>query len=112
MILEPNEEAVRYYLVYATNHPRGVEVFKAAENKAARIQDNVRQESRVKKAGGQLEFPSEDGPPKSRLILDARTVQESARNKVIDVLASEYFWRRRKLLRLVLRSDGVSSSDS
>jgi three-Cys-motif partner protein len=87
VILEPNEEAVRYYLVYATNHPRGVEVFKAAENKAARIQDNVRQESRVKKAGGQLEFPSDDGPPKSRLILELlHRYQQKARNKVMHVL--------------------------
>ena len=37
--MEPDQEAVRYYLVYATNHPRGVEVFKAAENRAAKIQD-------------------------------------------------------------------------
>jgi three-Cys-motif partner protein len=70
VIMEPQQEAVRYYLVYATNHPRGVEVFKAAENKAAKIQDNVRQESRVRKGGGQLEFPSADGPAKSRLILE------------------------------------------
>jgi len=87
VILEPDEEAVRYYLVYATNHPRGVEVFKAAENKAARIQDNVRQESRVRKTGGQLEFPSDDGPPKSRLILELlRRYMGNARNNVLNVL--------------------------
>jgi len=87
IIMEPNEEAIRYYLVFATNHPRGVEVFKAAENKAARIQDNVRQESRVKKAGGQLEFLSNDGPPKSRLILELlHRNQQKARNNVLHVL--------------------------
>jgi three-Cys-motif partner protein len=43
VILEPDEESIRYFLVYATNHPRGVEVFKGAEIKAARIQDAVRQ---------------------------------------------------------------------
>jgi three-Cys-motif partner protein len=88
VILEPDEEAVRYYLMYATNHPRGVEVFKAAENKAARIQDDVRQESRVKKAGGQLEFPSEDGLSASRLVLALRLrYLENARNNVVKVLA-------------------------
>lgn len=87
VILEPDEEAVRYYLVYATNHPRGVEVFKAAESKAARIQDDVRQESRVKKAGGQLEFPSDDGPPKSRLISELlRRYLGNARNNLLEVL--------------------------
>jgi three-Cys-motif partner protein len=87
VILEPNEEAVRYYLVYATNHPRGVEVFKAAENKAAKIQDDVRQESRVRKTGGQLEFPSADGPPKSRLILELlQRYLRSARNTILTVL--------------------------
>jgi three-Cys-motif partner protein len=87
VILEPNEEAVRYYLVYATNHPRGVEVFKAAENKAARIQDDVRQESRVKRTGGQLEFPCEDGPQKSRLILELlERYVRNARNNVLNIL--------------------------
>jgi len=32
-----DKESIRYYLVSATNHPRGVEVFKAAENTAAKI---------------------------------------------------------------------------
>jgi three-Cys-motif partner protein len=87
VILEPDQEAVRYYLIYATNHPRGVEVFKAAETKAAKIQDSVRQESRVKKAGGQLEFPSADGPQRSRLILELLArYQEKARNNVLQVL--------------------------
>jgi three-Cys-motif partner protein len=87
VIMEPHEEAVRYYLIYATNHPRGVEVFKAAENKAARIQDNVRQESRIKKAGGQLEFLPNDGPPKSRLILELlHRYQQKGRNNVMHVL--------------------------
>lgn len=41
-ILEPNEEAIRYFLVFGTNHPRGIEVFKKAEQAAARIQNKVR----------------------------------------------------------------------
>lgn len=87
VILEPDEEAVRYYLIYATHHPRGVEVFKAAENKAAKIQDDVRQESRVKKAGGQLEFPSDDGPLGSRLVLALRQrYLRNAHNNVLKVL--------------------------
>lgn len=89
VILEPNEESILYFLIYATNHPRGVEVFKAAEIKAARIQDEVRREVRVRKAGGQLEFSSEDGPPRSRLIwaLQQRYI-DIARRKVINVLST------------------------
>lgn len=87
VIMEPDREAVRYYLVFATNHPRGVEVFKAAENKAAKIQDNVRQESRVRKAGGQLEFPSANGPLKSRLVLELlQRYTENAREDVLTTL--------------------------
>ncbi|HLH57000.1 MAG TPA: three-Cys-motif partner protein TcmP [Verrucomicrobiae bacterium] len=41
-ILEPNEEAIRYFLVFGTNHPRGIEVFKKAEQVATRIQNKVR----------------------------------------------------------------------
>lgn len=87
VIMEPDQESVRYYLVYATNHPRGVEVFKAAENTAAKIQDRVRQESRLRKTGGQLEFPSESGPPKSRLIGELRErYMRSARTNVLNAL--------------------------
>lgn len=87
VIMEPEQEAVRYYLVYASNHPRGVEVFKAAENQAAKIQDNVRRESRVRKGGGQLEFPSADGPPKSRLVSELlQRYTENARDDVLKIL--------------------------
>lgn len=53
IILEPKRDDIRYFLVYGTNHHRGVEVFKAAETKAARLQDHIRHESAVKKSGGQ-----------------------------------------------------------
>jgi three-Cys-motif partner protein len=89
VIMEPDEERVRYYLVYGTNHPRGVEVFKAAENTTAKIQDRVRQESRITKTGGQLEFPSETGPSKSRVIGELlQRYMRSARSDVLNVLRS------------------------
>lgn len=89
VILEPDEESVRYFLVYATNHPRGVEVFKAAEMKAARIQDDIRHETRVRKTG-QPEFSFGGGPPKSRLTLRLRErYQARAHEKVIEVLSAQ-----------------------
>jgi protein gp37 len=53
IILEPKRDDIRYFLVYGTNHHRGVEVFKAAETKAARLQDHIRHEAAVHKSGGQ-----------------------------------------------------------
>jgi len=89
VILRPDEETVRYFLVYATNHPRGVEVFKAAEMKAARIQDDVRHEAYVRKTGQPL-LAFDGGPPKSRLTLQLRNrYLTRARNKVIEVLAGK-----------------------
>jgi three-Cys-motif partner protein len=89
VILDPKEESIRYFLTYATNHPRGVEVFKAAEIKAARIQDELRQESRVRKTGGQLEFPSENAAPSSRLTWELRQRYGAiAYKKVLNVLSA------------------------
>jgi len=47
----------------------------------------VRQQSRVKKTGGQLEFPSDEGPLKSRLILELlQRYTTNARGNVLSVL--------------------------
>ena len=65
IVLEPDRRGIRYFLVYATNAPDGIEVFKAAELKAARIQEAVRDEHRIRKSGqpdllfgGELPFSS------------------------------------------------------
>jgi hypothetical protein len=88
VILEPNAEAIRYHLIYATNHPRGIEVFKAAETKAARIQDDIRFETHVRKSGRELLGLLFDEPPKSRLVLRLRQhYAEIARKKVVSLLS-------------------------
>jgi len=88
VILEPNKESIRYFLVYATNHPRGIEVFKAAEIKAAKIQDDIRHEAYIQKTG-QPALMFDTNPPKSR---KASALQyryaESARNRVVAALAA------------------------
>ena len=87
VILEPDKESIRYFLVYATNHPRGVEVFKTAEMKAARIQDNVRHETHIRKTR-QEELILDNNPPQSRLILELRERYTArARKKVIELLS-------------------------
>lgn len=67
VILEPGKEDKRYFLVYATNHSRGVEVFKAAETKSAKLQDDVRYEAKVQKTGQPELTELFGGTPKSRV---------------------------------------------
>ena len=88
VILEPEEEAIRYFLVYATNHPRGVEVFKSAETKAARIQDQVRNDTLVRKTH-QPSFAFDDVPPSSRISSKLRQFySEKAQRRVVEILAT------------------------
>jgi three-Cys-motif partner protein len=64
VILKPGTEKVLYYLVFATNHHKGVEVFKRAEMKASQLQDEIRYESRVE-ATNQPELLFAGQAPKS-----------------------------------------------
>ena len=65
MILDPDHESVKYYLVYATNDFHGIDVFKAAERAAARIQDEIRYFSR--RESQQTEMFLAGGSQQSRL---------------------------------------------
>jgi three-Cys-motif partner protein len=88
VILEPEEEAVRYFLVYGTNHPRGVEVFKSAETKAARIQDQVRNDTLIRKTH-QPSLAFDDAPPSSRISSKLRQFySEKARRRLVQILAA------------------------
>lgn len=86
VILEPSEERIRYFLVYATHHPRGVEVFKAAEMKAARIQETIRLERQIQKTR-QPGLQYDDLSPVSNFTAKLhRRYAERAREKVIETL--------------------------
>jgi three-Cys-motif partner protein len=87
VILDPNKEKVRYYLIFATNSLRGIEVFKKAEKEAAETQDEVRHERRIRKTS-QPSLPYEGGPPKSPKILHLRQQYITrARKRLIKVLS-------------------------
>lgn len=89
VIFEPEQEKIRYYLVFATNHHRGIEVFKAAETAAARLQDEVRYDKRLSKTG-QIELMLDQGAPSSPKRLEMRSRYCSlARRKVIELLSSK-----------------------
>lgn len=86
VILEPTQEAIKYFLVYATNHPKGIEVFKDAETKAADLQDAIRYETHIRKTH-QPTLVFDDAPPSSRLSVQLRTFfSRAARNKIITLL--------------------------
>jgi three-Cys-motif partner protein len=86
VILEPQEAKIRYFLVYATNHPRGIEVFKAAENKAANIQEVVRQEKLIEKTG-QTGFDfAEDRPLSNYTFRLYQRYCDRARKKLVERL--------------------------
>lgn len=86
VILEPQEDKIRYFLVYATHHPRGIEVFKMAENKAANMQEVVRQEKLVQKTG-QTGFDfAEDRPLSSYTFRLYQRYRYRARERVIEYL--------------------------
>jgi hypothetical protein len=69
VILKPAVERIGYFLVFATNHSRGVEVFKAAELTAANIQDHVRHETTIRKTG-QPTLLFDNSPPSSPLSIE------------------------------------------
>jgi three-Cys-motif partner protein len=86
VVFDPADQNVRYFLVYGTNHPRGIGVFKDAEMTAARIQDSVRHETQARKTE-QTELLFTNVPLESRLSHDLRQrYLKKARAKVVDTL--------------------------
>jgi three-Cys-motif partner protein len=88
VILEPEESQIRYFLVYATNHPRGVEVFKAAENKAAEVQEILRHQMYLERSGkvGQESLFNEGPPVSTYAFRLLRRYRDRARAKVLECL--------------------------
>ncbi len=88
VILEPDRESVKYFLVYGTNDFHGIDVFKAAESATAKIQDEIRYS--VRRGGHeQVELDLAGGSRQSRLgnRLYSR-YRERAFEKVIELLCS------------------------
>jgi three-Cys-motif partner protein len=86
VILEPGKDEVRYFLVYATNHHRGVEVFKESEIAAANVQSWARHEVEVGKTKQELMI-FDDAPSETAFAINLRSkYKRRARAKVIDSL--------------------------
>jgi len=87
VICDPQKEEVRYHLVYATNHDKGVFVFKDAEIRAARLQDELRHEAKSLQDRNQLELGFQSVSPRSRIVHQLRSrYLAKARCKVLDIL--------------------------
>ena len=86
VILDPDQESVKYYLVYATNDFHGIDVFKAAERAAAQIQDEIRYSGRRSETE-QTEMFLAEGLQQSRLASQLYSRYRSkARTRVIEML--------------------------
>ncbi len=86
VILEPDQESVKYYLVYATNDFHGIDVFKAAERAAAQIQDEIRYSGRRSEIQ-QTEMFLAGGSQQSRLASQLYSRYRSkALTKVLEML--------------------------
>jgi three-Cys-motif partner protein len=84
-ILEPAKREIKYFLVYATQSPIGIAVFKDAEMKAAKIQELVREEKELQRTQQNPLFP--DPEPMSSFTLGLRRrYLNLARRKVIEQL--------------------------
>ena len=90
VILDPEKEKVRYYLVFATNSLHGIEVFKSAESEATKIQDDVRFQIRVHQNNPTLPGLFDNSVPQSRLAVNLATRYKSfAKQKIVEILMTE-----------------------
>src|SRR5690606_38463201 len=58
VVLDPNKDSIKYFMVFGTNDPMGIKVFKEAEAHAASLQDQVKNE--IKMNGQGSLFPEFD----------------------------------------------------
>jgi three-Cys-motif partner protein len=99
VVLEPDQESVKYYLIYATNDFHGIDVFKAAERAAARIQDQIRYSGRR----GETE--------QTELFLAGGSQQSRLANQLYSRYRSRAFAKVLEILRESHASRGVEYTD-
>lgn len=91
-VLHPERDRTHFNLIYATRHPKGVEVFKEAEKSAMEEMERARaeaQQRRREERTGQTEmFPSIESPA-SRYYMDLRDrYLGQSRQALLDLLES------------------------
>jgi three-Cys-motif partner protein len=86
VILDPRKEKIKYYLIFATNHFKGVEVFKQAELKAAQLQDSVRHEVNISETGQELLGFADSPYPSLKAYELRKSYLWKARDKALEML--------------------------
>lgn len=89
IIMDPEKERVRYYLVFATNSLHGIDVFKTAEREAANVQDDIRYETHLKRTHPTQPGLFANAPTQSPLLTVLRKrYAERARQELVHILLS------------------------
>lgn len=93
VVLHPEKERTHFHLIYGTRHPKGIEVFKDAEERAMKTMLQVRtaaQARREQERTGQVSLPFGNlGPPASPYFDELRErYLNLGRNKVLELLES------------------------
>lgn len=91
-VVDPDKSDVKYFLVFATNHHRGIEVFKNAETQANRLQETIKLEKQeVRKAvalGSDSLFCITDFSQTSYMMKLREKYRSKAEQKMFDLLRS------------------------
>jgi three-Cys-motif partner protein len=90
IVLDLTKEKVLYHLIFASNNPKGIEVFKNAEMEAGKVQDELRYRAHLIGKPPQLPGLFAEQPPRSRLVSELwRRYTKLARTRVLELLQNE-----------------------
>jgi three-Cys-motif partner protein len=88
-VLHPDKDRLNFQLIYATRHPKGVDVFKKSEAEAMRVQEMERAKvaETKKRKGGQASFLDPQEMPESRYYAGLRhRYLMQARNAIVGLI--------------------------
>ena len=96
-VMKPNRDAMHYYLIYGTRHPKGVEKFKEMENDAISFMHEIRaeaQERRRLEASGQYSLV-----PPAATYREQRFTRLNSRNLAIAEASVRTALVKRKIMK-------------
>ncbi|HXM02308.1 MAG TPA: three-Cys-motif partner protein TcmP [Chthoniobacterales bacterium] len=115
LVLKSNRDETHYHLIYATRHPRGVEVFKSAERAAMVAMEGVRatahQRTRQKRTGQLDLLPASDLHSTSHFDFLRETFLRRVGKAIRDRIILDEKVSYDELWRLAMRFPVVWSSD-
>lgn len=92
-VMKPKSEAINFYLIYATRHPKGVEVFKSVERRTEEktrvIRSEVQRKDRQARTGLMDLFHSSEYYREDRYAALTSSNKERARNAVTKLIMNK-----------------------